>query len=149
MAVSLILTGDTKQKATARKALTNFLKTETAREVSEPVEVTEEDKNPDRLEWWPSILPPKAGEAPEASYPQPIDGWVCFHCGKRMVTYEDAREHFGATSYSAPACLIESGKGIGLLNKLQAVESERDYLVSMLDTIKIIDSNTFTNIPPK
>lgn len=43
---------------------------------------------------------------PPGTYPQPWDGWVCFHCGLRFREYESALEHFGPTpEHNATACL--------------------------------------------
>ena len=35
--------------------------------------------------------------SPKGTYPQPWDGWVCFHCGTRFRQREAALEHFGPT----------------------------------------------------
>ena len=44
--------------------------------------------------------------SPAGTYPQPWDGWVCFHCGTRFREPDAAREHFGPNPYdSVAACL--------------------------------------------
>ena len=40
------------------------------------------------------------------TYPMPDGGWVCFHCGKRIGKYGQARDHFGDTPKATPACLV-------------------------------------------
>lgn len=34
-------------------------------------------------------------ERRNATYTKPNEGFVCFHCGERFLTYESAKEHFG------------------------------------------------------
>lgn len=34
----------------------------------------------------------------------PVYGWSCFHCGERFYETDKAREHFGNTPLSPPAC---------------------------------------------
>ena len=58
------------------------------------------------------------------TYPQPKDGWVCFHCGERFLKYGAARDHFGPTPESRPACLIDPGE----LMDLRKVEQRNDDL---------------------
>ena len=43
------------------------------------------------------------------TYPQPPDGWVCFHCGERFTDRHKAGDHFGPTPASKPACSISIG----------------------------------------
>lgn len=42
------------------------------------------------------------------TYPQPKDGWVCFHCGERFKKPGLARDHFGEVPGGAAQC--ERGK---------------------------------------
>lgn len=117
-AIDLLLTGDKEQKAIARKVLTDFLKREVAR--TEGI------------------------EDPSTTQTPPADGWVCFHCGKRLTTREAAVQHFGSKAYATPICFIETKQGQTLLSALKIATEERNYLIEMLDTIHIIDTNDFT-----
>ena len=48
--------------------------------------------------------------SPPGTYPQPWDGWVCFHCGTRFREVNEAREHFGPTpDDNIAACLSTEG----------------------------------------
>lgn len=40
------------------------------------------------------------------TYTTPVDGWVCFHCGERFLTYKTALEHFGERPWVMPACCL-------------------------------------------
>lgn len=50
--------------------------------------------------------------------------WRCFHCNEEFVTTQAARDHFGATEESQPACLIKAGAERSLLKELRHVEQE-------------------------
>ncbi len=58
------------------------------------------------------------------TYQKPEDGWTCFHCGDRFTTPGAARDHFGATIDSTPACQIKAGAERGLLMALRRAEQE-------------------------
>lgn len=58
------------------------------------------------------------------TYQKPEDGWTCFHCGDRFTTPGAARDHFGATVDSTPACQIKAGAERGLLMALRKAEQE-------------------------
>lgn len=62
-----------------------------------------------------------AAETP-ATYEQPKDGWVCFHCGERYTTWGAARDHFGPSPKSIAACKIKFGDEMGLLMALRKAE---------------------------
>lgn len=40
------------------------------------------------------------------TYPQPKDGWLCFHCGERFMKWGTAQNHFGPRATSVPACIL-------------------------------------------
>jgi len=56
-------------------------------------------------------------------YPQPGDGWVCYHCGERFTKYGAARDHFGDRPDSDLACLIKAGDERGLVMALRKAEA--------------------------
>jgi hypothetical protein len=117
LAVDRLLTGDKDQKAVARNVLTSFLRRESTVEF--------------KLE--------KPVEASQALEINQTEGWVCFHCGERMLTHISAKRHFGNADLAIPACLItENSKSI--LKTIEIVTQERDYLIEMLDIIHIIDT---------
>ena len=41
---------------------------------------------------------------PPDTYPAPVDGWVCFHCGKRFLDEKSGCKHFGETPIGMPQC---------------------------------------------
>ena len=59
----------------------------------------------------------------QQTYPMPLDGWVCFHCGERFTTVGGARDHFGARPTDMAACLIKIGEERGLLMALRKAEA--------------------------
>lgn len=46
------------------------------------------------------------------TYPTPLHGWTCFHCGETFKRYGLAREHFGPEANYGPACIIKSERGL-------------------------------------
>ena len=50
--------------------------------------------------------------SPAGTYPEPWDGWVCFHCGTRFREYKVALEHFGPTPDHVAACLTHGHGGM-------------------------------------
>lgn len=42
-------------------------------------------------------------EARGETYPQPKQGWQCFHCGEWFTTRESARSHFGTSPDELPS----------------------------------------------
>ena len=60
------------------------------------------------------------------TYPMPLDGWVCFHCGERFTTPGAASDHFGARPGSGLACKIKAGDERGLVMELRKAQTERD-----------------------
>lgn len=57
-------------------------------------------------------------------YPMPRDGWTCFHCGETFDTWGGARDHFGETQCSTPACQIKLGNERGLVMELRKFEKQ-------------------------
>lgn len=72
-------------------------------------------------------------------FPPPQGGWLCFHCGERLRTWGEARDHFGATPQADPGCLIKVKYGAerGLQMKLREVEQERDEFEVRLTAVKL------------
>lgn len=58
------------------------------------------------------------------TYSMPSHGWTCFHCGETFKTPGAARDHFGFTQASDPACRIKLGAERGLLMALRKAEQE-------------------------
>lgn len=50
--------------------------------------------------------------------------WRCFHCDDVFRTQVDARNHFGSTEVSEPACLIKAPGEFALLQALRNAEDE-------------------------
>lgn len=50
--------------------------------------------------------------------------WRCFHCDEVLRTQADARNHFGSTEVSEPACLIKAAGEFALLQALRNAEDE-------------------------
>jgi hypothetical protein len=71
-------------------------------------------------------------DAAADTYPQPKDGWVCFHCGERFTTPGSARDHFGFEPSSEPGCRIKLGAERGLLMALRRAEEEAARLSILL-----------------
>ena len=61
----------------------------------------------------------KKGVVMVDTYPMPPDGWVCFHCGARFLKPGAARDHFGPTPKSMPACTMSYEHGLMELRKLE------------------------------
>ena len=59
---------------------------------------------------------------PRDTYPKPADGWVCFHCGERFLSTRKAREHFGPTPISDPACQLAEPELRRQLRQLRSLE---------------------------
>lgn len=77
---------------------------------------------------------PHSGE-----FPPPKGGWLCFHCGERLLTWGAGRDHFGATPQAEPGCLIKVklGEERGLQMKLREVEEQRDELEVRITGMKL------------
>jgi hypothetical protein len=52
------------------------------------------------LEWAAGTI-----ERREATYRKPKEGWICFHCGERFLTYDEAKAHFGETPDALTRCV--------------------------------------------
>lgn len=61
-------------------------------------------------------------------YEMPLHGWTCFHCGETFHTPGAARQHFGFTPQSDPACRIKLGAERSLLRAYRALEQENERL---------------------
>jgi hypothetical protein len=57
-------------------------------------------------------------------YTKPEHGWTCFHCGQTFTKFGSARDHFGPTPASKPACLIKAGDELGLVMELRKAEAK-------------------------
>ena len=69
----------------------------------------------------------------EDTYMQPEHGWCCFFCGDVFTNHYAARQHFGATQDSTPACRIKAAEG-GLLRQMRAFENQfRDLHAAQLE----------------
>lgn len=66
----------------------------------------------------------------EDTYPQPADGWVCFHCGERFKTFGGAEDHFGARPGDGLACKIKAGDERGLVMELRKVQAQMRELLN-------------------
>lgn len=78
-------------------------------------------------------------EKPIGTYPQPKDGWVCFHCGERFKTPGPAELHFGTFPKAQRAgCLIkiQAGDEKGLLMELRKVEEEKRILLVKIQRLE-------------
>jgi hypothetical protein len=71
-----------------------------------------------------------------STYPAPIHGWCCFHCGENFTTAGSARDHFGGNIYDTPGCMIrvQVGEERGLLMALRKAEAEIAHLRQQLDS---------------
>lgn len=67
------------------------------------------------------------------TYPKPVHGWTCFHCGETFTTYGGARDHFGADQLKDPACRIKVGEERGLVMALRRAEGHIDRLQKALE----------------
>jgi hypothetical protein len=65
-----------------------------------------------------------APERTADTYPMPLHGWTCFHCGETFKTVGAARDHFGFDPSSEPACRIKVGAERGLVMALRKAEQE-------------------------
>jgi hypothetical protein len=65
-------------------------------------------------------------------YAPPEGGWLCFHCGERFTTVGGARDHFGFTQSSDPACRIKLGAERGLVMALRKAEEHNAELLNKL-----------------
>ena len=65
-----------------------------------------------------------------STYPAPIHGWCCFHCGENFTTVGAARDHFGGNIYDTPGCMIrvQVGEERGLLMELRKAQAEVERL---------------------
>lgn len=134
LAVRLLVSGEPEQVVKGREVLTFFLK-----KFPDPLVPPPKEDSLGGLAWWPSVMPTKPSEDPRASQPQPAEGWFCFHCQARFHTFETAKAHFETAPNNTPACLV-TPRDRSLYETLLEVQSERDYLDSMLDVIKVIET---------
>lgn len=69
------------------------------------------------------------------TYPQPPDGWVCFHCGERFRTVGAASDHFGALPTATVGCVLQvaAGDARGWLMEFRKQEAEIARLNEVLD----------------
>ena len=56
------------------------------------------------------------------TYPAPPDGWVCFHCGERFLSPNEARAHFGHRPYATPACHLSAAQLRAELREYRVLE---------------------------
>ena len=70
------------------------------------------------------------------TYPAPMDGWVCFHCGIRFTRPNAARDHFGLDPDSMPSCLLSPEHVGSELRRFRAVEGDLRPIISSLITLR-------------
>ncbi len=58
----------------------------------------------------------------EDTYPAPVHGWMCFHCGETFHTENSARNHFGIDPDAIPACKLGGEHIRAELRRFRAVE---------------------------
>lgn len=61
-------------------------------------------------------------QPPPRTYTMEDPAWVCFHCGERCTTVEQARLHFGSEPNCEPACRIPGGDTMRLLRNFRSSE---------------------------
>jgi len=61
------------------------------------------------------------------TYPQPKNGWTCFHCGETFYKPGCAQEHFGAIPERKAVCEIREDPG--LLAAFRRLETEYSELL--------------------
>ena len=66
------------------------------------------------------------------TYPAPIDGWVCFHCGVRFINTNEARDHFGFDPKSTPACKLTPKYISKELRRFRCIETDLRAIVDKL-----------------
>jgi hypothetical protein len=71
------------------------------------------------------------------TYPAPSHGWTCFHCGETFLKAGPARDHFGTTQLSTPACRIKAGDELGLVMALRRAEDDRDLFLRQRDELEL------------
>ncbi len=78
-----------------------------------------------RAQGWPLGLGYRKPESdkPSITYPMPLDGWTCFHCGERFTKPGTARDHFGETPQDSTGCVIKAGEEQGLLMELRRAQA--------------------------
>lgn len=73
--------------------------------------------------------------------PELQQSWRCFHCGEVCRSEVDARNHFGSTESSEPACLIKAAGEFALLNALRNAEDQlARYRAEDSDTLRAMYS---------
>ena len=70
------------------------------------------------------------------TYKMPVDGWVCFHCGERLMTIGAAEQHFGHTPQATPACLVKLCTEKCLVMELRKAEKQCIDLQEELTKLK-------------
>ena len=78
------------------------------------------------------------------TYPQPPDGWVCFHCGERFTTVGSAHDHFGARPTDMAACLIKVGEERGLVMALR--KAQADALKAQAEVIRMTLNDVYGEV---
>ena len=63
-------------------------------------------------------------ERRNATYTKPGEGFVCFHCGERFLTYESAKEHFGEKPDAQPTCFATPSPTIAAPSPSNEVTAE-------------------------
>lgn len=76
-------------------------------------------------------------EEVEWVFNRPKHGWVCFHCGDVFRTPGAARDHFGFSPASTPACRIKFGHETGLVMELRRAEQARDEFEVRLNAVRL------------
>lgn len=67
--------------------------------------------------------------------------WRCFHCDDVFHTEMEARNHFGGTQESEPACRIKAAGEFALLRALRNAEDELDrYRAEDSDVLRAMSS---------
>lgn len=74
-----------------------------------------------------------SAEAVSDTYPAPVHGWTCFHCGEHFPsTFEGqrrARDHFGGTPNHEAGCIEKlNAEERSLLRRLRAYQDENNRL---------------------
>lgn len=86
-------------------------------------------------------------ERRNATYTKPGEGFVCFHCGERFLTYESAKEHFGEKPDAQPTCFATPSPTIAALEPIQLTESEAAELDAFRAKPSRAEGLTFTPVP--
>lgn len=78
--------------------------------------------------WNTRAQQPSPVPLPEANstYNAPPDGWVCYHCGERFISWGSAQDHFGAFSNGPTGCLmrVKLGTERGWLMEIRKLQEK-------------------------